>query len=79
MKHLRMWLIAKVLGYIDQSRFESLYSLIRETEQTLNGYMAYVQRQQAGSKEYGDKAIRYDIAEYTLSDEDESSMGHESK
>ena len=58
---------AKVLGYIDQTIFEPLYLLIRETEQTLNGYMGYVQRQRAGSKEYGDKVLREDTSEYTLS------------
>ncbi|PIW20840.1 MAG: four helix bundle protein, partial [Anaerolineae bacterium CG17_big_fil_post_rev_8_21_14_2_50_57_27] len=46
---------ARVLEYIDQKRFESLYKLIRETEQTLNGYMAYVRRQRAGEQEYGNK------------------------
>jgi four helix bundle protein len=55
---------AKVLGYIDQTMFEPLYLLIRETEQTLNGYMAYVQRQRAGAKEYGDKALHEDTVEY---------------
>ena len=62
---------AKILGYIDQAMFEALYSLIREAEQTLNGYMAYVQRQRAGSKEYGDKTVREDNAEYYLSNTDE--------
>ena len=55
---------AKVLGYIDQTIFDPLYLLIRETEQTLNGYMAYVQRQRAGAKEYGDKALHEDTVEY---------------
>ncbi|MEO7839027.1 MAG: four helix bundle protein [Anaerolineales bacterium] len=64
---------AKILGYMDQPRFESLYSLIREAEQTLNGYMAYVQRQRAGSKEYGDNKISEEQAEYnvTLGEEPE--------
>lgn len=71
---------ANVLGYIDQAMFESLYALIRETEQTLNGYMAYVQRQRAGSKEYGDKAVREDAVEYLVNDEDKASeMGNENK
>ena len=61
---------ANALGYIEQTMFESLYLLIRETEQTLNGYMAYVQRQRAGSKEYGDKVIREDVSDYTVNDED---------
>jgi four helix bundle protein len=48
---------AKVLIYIEQSDFEALYKLIRQTEQALNGFMSYVRRQRAGSQEYGDKAM----------------------
>ncbi len=55
---------ARVLEYIPQSDFELLYKLIRQTEQTLNGYMNYVRRQRAGSQEYGDKKIREDLADY---------------
>ena len=57
---------AKVLNYIDQPAFESLYSLIRQAEQTLNGYMNYVRRQRAGSQEYGDKKIHEDQAQYEV-------------
>lgn len=66
---------ARVLKYINQPEFESLYNLIRKAEQTLNGYMAYVRRQRAGSQEYGDKKIREDMAEYGVElfeDEEES-------
>jgi four helix bundle protein len=66
---------AKVLGYIDQKLFEPLYLLIRETEQTLNGYMAYVQRQRAGAKEYGDKALHEDTVEYFVNGEDDFDNG----
>ncbi|OIO84373.1 MAG: four helix bundle protein [Anaerolineae bacterium CG_4_9_14_3_um_filter_57_17] len=61
---------AKILGYIDQPTFESLYHLIRETEQTLNGYMSYVRREKAGAHEFGDKAVRDDSAEYFESDDE---------
>jgi len=44
--------------------FESLYNLIRQAEQTLNGYMNYVRRQRAGSQEYGDKKIHEDQSDY---------------
>ena len=57
---------AKVLNYIDQKTFEPLYMLIRETEQTLNGYMAYVRRQKAGVHEFGDKAVHEDTAGYNV-------------
>lgn len=65
---------ARVLEYIDQTTFESLYSLIRQTEQTLNGYMAYIRRQRAGSQEFGNKKIHEDLAEYDITpmDEDKS-------
>jgi four helix bundle protein len=66
---------AKVLGYIDQTIFESLYLLIRETEQTLNGYMAYVQRQRAGAKEFGDKALHEDTIEYFVNGKDDFDNG----
>jgi four helix bundle protein len=59
------WLIdARVLEYIDQSAFESLYRLIRQTEQTLNGYMAYIRRQRVGSQEYGNKKLGEEPADY---------------
>lgn len=58
---------ARVLNYIEQSDFESLYSLIRKAEQTLNGYMNFVRRQQAGSQEFGNKAIHEDQVNYLVS------------
>jgi four helix bundle protein len=55
---------ARSLNYISQQTFDPLYQLIRQAEQTLNGFMAYVRRQRAGAQEYGEKAIREDVAEY---------------
>lgn len=55
---------ACVLNYIAQPKFEALYKLIRQTEQALNGYMAYVRRLKSGSQEYGEKSLREDSAEY---------------
>jgi four helix bundle protein len=57
---------ARVLGYINQPDFESLYKLIRQTEQTLNGYMTYIRRQRAGAQEYGDKKLHEDGADYEV-------------
>jgi four helix bundle protein len=62
---------AQVLQYIDQPEFKNLYQLIRQAEQSLNGFMAYVRRQRAGLKEYGDKKIHEDQANYDLSLDDE--------
>jgi four helix bundle protein len=58
---------ARVLEYLPQNEFELIYTLIRKTEQTLNGYMNYVRRQRAGSQEYGDKKVKEDPASYDLS------------
>ncbi|RPH55353.1 MAG: four helix bundle protein [Chloroflexi bacterium] len=55
---------AKILNYLAQPAFEELYALIRKTEQMLNGYMAYVRRQRAGSQEFGEKAVREAGEEY---------------
>jgi len=57
---------AKVLNYLDQKTFDELYKLIRETEQTLNGYMAYVRRQRSGAQEFGDKAIHEETVDYAI-------------
>ena len=64
---------AQVLKYIEQPDFESLYKLIRQTKQALNGFMAYVRRQRAGSQDYRDKKIREDqIGSRVASLEEES-------
>jgi len=70
---------ARVLGYIEQPMFDSVYLLIRETEQTLNGYMASVQRQRMGSKEFGDKTIREDAADYLVKNDVEINTGNNDK
>lgn len=57
---------ARVLDYIGQSEFESLYQLIRQAEQALNGFMAYVRRQKAGAGEFGDRAVREEQATYNI-------------
>jgi four helix bundle protein len=57
---------ARVLDYIAQSEFEALYYLIRQTEQALNGFMAYVRRQRAGAGEFGDKTLSENLADYDV-------------
>lgn len=57
---------ARVLGYIDQPAFDTLYKLIRQAEQALNGFMAYVRGQRAGSQEFGDKKLHEDQADFYI-------------
>lgn len=67
---------ARVLNYIGQPEFESLYKLIRQAEQSLNGFMSYVRRQRAGAQEYGDKKIREDKVDYEVNlDEEVDDVG----
>ena len=61
---------ARVLNYIAQPEFESLYKLIRQTEQALNGFMSYVRRQRQGAAEYGDRKIHEDQTEYYVSEDE---------
>ena len=68
---------AHVLQYIDQPEFENLYRLIRQTEQALNGFMAYVRRQRAGSQEYGDKAMHEVQADYVATSFENEDMTQE--
>lgn len=64
---------ARVLEYINQPDFDSLYKLIRQTEQGLNGFMAYVRRQRTGTQDYGDKRMSENQIDYDASSLDEES------
>ena len=57
---------ARVLGYINQERFEPIYFLIRKAEAILNGYMNYVRRCRTGHQEYGDRSIHEESSQYTF-------------
>jgi hypothetical protein len=63
---------AKVLNCIEQPEFEALYKLIRQTERALNGFMAYVRRQRAGSQEYGNKVFYEAQPDYEIVSGDEA-------
>ncbi len=64
---------AQVLGYSEPKYFESFYALIRETERTLNGFMAYVRKQRAGDELYGGtRTAKEEPADYETQDPDES-------
>lgn len=56
---------ARVLKYLEQPAFETLYRLVRQTEQALNGYMAYVRRQRAGAQaEASNRPLREEPGSY---------------
>jgi four helix bundle protein len=64
---------ARVLEYVNQSEFDLLYKLIRQTEQALNGFMSYVRRQRAGSQDFGEKRLREEPIDYDGSSFEEES------
>ncbi len=66
METLARLIDSRVLDYIAQQEFESLYKLIRQAEQALNGFMSYVRRQRAGAQEYGDKKVHENGADYDV-------------
>lgn len=65
---------SRVLEYIGQPQFESLYQLIRQTEQTLNGYMSYVRRQRAGVQEFGNKRVQENQDDYEINELDQDDI-----
>jgi four helix bundle protein len=71
METLARLIDARTLAYIAQPEFESLYKLIHQAEQALNGFMSYVRRQRQGAQEYGDRKIQEEQAEYDVSVDDE--------
>jgi four helix bundle protein len=73
METLARLIDARVLEYVAQPEFESLYKLIRQTEQALSGFMSYVRRQRAGLQEYGDRKIHEDQADYDVNSDDQDS------
>ncbi len=55
------------LRYINDQRYQELYSLGRETERTLNGYISYVWQQKQGQDYYGHRFIKDSVSDNTLS------------
>ena len=45
------------LAYANDTRFQELYDLGRESERTLNGYINYIRKLRTGSDTYGDRYI----------------------
>jgi len=68
---------ARDLDYIDDARFQQLYSMARQSERVLNGYIGYVRRQKAGRETYGDQHVADRDVIYTESaDQVERLSGH---
>ncbi|HEX7587159.1 MAG TPA: four helix bundle protein [Anaerolineae bacterium] len=61
---------ARVLNYYDGQYYSSFYTLIRQAEKTLNGYMGYVRKQKAGEESHHSRTAGENSAEYGGDPED---------
>jgi len=62
------------LGYMDDQGYQESYGLGRETERALNGYIAYIWKQQQGQAHYGtrlvaEEGVTYDVMSPNLANE----------
>jgi four helix bundle protein len=57
---------ALVLANIGQEYYYEIYTLIRKTEATHNGFMNYVRKQRAGAAEFSERQIREEIENYEV-------------
>lgn len=58
------------LRYVDDQHYQELYNLGREAERALNGYIAYVWKQQQGQAHYGQSFIAETGATYEITPPD---------
>ncbi|RLD10932.1 MAG: four helix bundle protein [Chloroflexota bacterium] len=61
---LSAFISAHQLGYIDYEQLEWAREIEAEAEKSLNGYIAFIRKQQQGSKEFGNKYVREEQLEY---------------
>ncbi len=57
------------LGYLDDASFVRLHTLGRDAERALNGFIAYVWKQQQGQAHYGHRLIAEETATYGITSE----------
>ena len=63
---LSAFIIAQQLGYVDDEQLEWARKIEAEAEKSLNGYIAFIRKQQQGSKEFGDKYMSEERLEYSI-------------
>lgn len=54
------------LSYVDDQRYQELYDLGREAERALNGYIAYIWKQQQGQAQYGTRLVAEEGVPYEV-------------
>jgi four helix bundle protein len=64
---LSAFIAAHSLGYVADDQLSWVRETEMEAEKSLNGYIAFIRKQQQGGSEYGNKYVREDEAEYHVS------------
>ncbi len=64
---LSAFISAHQLSYIDDDQLKWAREIEAEAEKSLNGYIAFIRKQQQGSKEFGDKYMSEEQIEYRIS------------
>ncbi len=64
---LSAFIAANSLGYVDEEQLSWVRETEMEAEKSLNGYIAFIRKQQQGGSEYGNKYVREQESEYHIS------------
>jgi four helix bundle protein len=64
---LSAFIAANSLGYVDDAQLSWVRETEMEAEKSLNGYIAFIRKQQQGGSEYGNKYVREEMPEYHAS------------
>jgi four helix bundle protein len=64
---LSAFIAANSLGYVDDAQLSWVRETEMEAEKSLNGYIAFIRKQQQGGSEYGNKYVREEESEYRVS------------
>ena len=64
---LSAFIVANSLGYADDEQLAWVRETEMEAEKSLNGYIAFIRKQQQGGSEYGHNYVRDEQPEYQVS------------
>ena len=66
---LNCFIVAHAVGYCSQEKVNEIRELVHSIQRGLNGYVAYIRRQQQGADLFGNTALREPSPTYSVSPE----------
>ncbi|MCJ7738052.1 MAG: four helix bundle protein [Anaerolineae bacterium] len=57
---------AQAVGYIQEAQMKEAHSIETAAQRSLDGFVAFIRRQQQGHKEFGDAVVHEPLSEYLL-------------